>query len=251
LTRAAKRARRQAALDIAAVAKPTDFGVRDQADDTAAMTAPSLAAPATARVEAGGSRAPAESASTETETAQNQMLMLGEFVTRELQNATEAERFIPWTERMSGVLGVGAQNAWERRAERIRQIDEELEKGRRFEGVDESELRKERKLHCQTVHHMQAAVINRAPASEIPGTVPEQPSEDEFEEFGDRVGLRLISNMACHDQLQILVRRLDKQDGRRAEAAVVTAMQGLRVAVLLVAAVLIVATLAMIDVALR
>lgn len=249
LTRAAKRARRQAALDIAAVANPTDLGVRDQTE-IPSVTLPSTALPGTEHTKVGASGVQA-GASTEREAARNQTLALGQFVTSELQKATEAERFIPWTGRVSGVLGVGAQNAWEQRAKRIGQIDEALAKGRRFGGVDASDLRKERELHCRTVHRLHAAVLNRTPVPAVPSTVPEQPSEDEFEEFGDRVGLRLISNMACHDQLQILVRRLDKQDGQRAEAALVTAVQGLRVAVLSVAAILVVTTLTLIDLTLR
>lgn len=235
LTRAAKRARRQAALDIAAVAKPTDLGARDRTDDVTVVATLPVAAPAVGQGK---------------EEAQNQLLELGKFVRSELQKATEAERFIPWTERVSGVLAVGAHNTWEQRAARIEEIDEALAEGRLGAGADVSSLRKERREYRLALDQMHAAVLNQTPAAEVPDVVPKQPSEDEFGEFGDRVGMRLVANMACHNQLQILVRRLDKQDGQRAEAAMVTAVQGLRVAVLAVAAVLIVATAALIEMAL-
>ena len=80
---------------------------------------------------------------------------------------------------------------------------------------------------------------------------PGKPSDSDFIAFGERVGLRFVANMAVHDQLQIMVRRLDRQDSQRAEAALVTATQGLRVALLTVAVMLGFATAALVDIVAR
>jgi hypothetical protein len=137
------------------------------------------------------------------------LLGLREVAWTELANALAPGEHTPWTARVSAALTLAVEG-------RVAQI-----RAATVANVDEADL----ELHRRVVQVIAGKEDARL----------EDLGDDEFENFGRRVGRRFEANMASHPKLRSLVDRLDQFDRQQNQAALITAAQGIRVALLTLA----------------
>lgn len=124
-----------------------------------------------------------------------------------LEGALTPRPLVPWTQRLAAALAIHAEQRCNRLAKQ--------------RGVDHEDYRT-----------WACVVLNRRTfADDLRG----QLDRHAFNAYGQRVGVRLVAEMAGHDDLEQLVRRLDREDRVRGDALLLDAMQGIRAALWLIA----------------
>jgi hypothetical protein len=140
----------------------------------------------------------------------------------ELNSALAEDSFTPWSVRSSAALTLNAKARWRARIAESAKPNDDLE------------LRQLASLIANT---------KDAKVSDV--------DDDAFDAFGMRIGRRFAANLEASEALRFLVARLDREDRQKAEAAMVKAAQGLRVAILMMVIVLGVAAAALVEMAVR
>jgi hypothetical protein len=220
--------RRQTARDLAALSSLDDLFLParepEPAPDSRTDSADAQVVETKTATRPAVQKTPAHSLDTGSRTAL--LEEVGKLAARELRVALAVDEFVPWQQRVAGVLAGNAE-AWHAH------LEETVRKGE--PGV---EAKAEKSLR-------QLSEVVEDRAAGVGGT----PKKNDFLAFGDRVSLRLVANMTNEPTLGGLVARLDLSDQRQAEAAMATAVQGIRVAVLSGALILTVAAGSLLELA--
>ena len=145
---------------------------------------------------------------------------------RQLNDAMAVEELTPWTLRLPTALAMNAEARWHILNEKKHISSEEGKEKRRV---------------------LATVILNRDVIKDERLDL----GRKEFSTFGRRVGLHFTANLAAHSELDELVKRLDQRDKQRADLALVTAAQGLRVALIATGIVLGVAAAALVDIAVQ
>lgn len=121
-----------------------------------------------------------------------------------LEGALTPRPLVPWTQRLAAALAIHAEERCDR-------------------------LAKERGVDHEDFRTWACVVLNRRWFDD------DRLDQHAFNAYGQRVGVRLVAEMAGHRDLEELVRRLDREDRLRADALLLDAAQGIRAALWVIA----------------